>query len=319
MSNPWSEITQPSEDISARLIDYKHPLSLHWARNHLGKYLFICEIEEERESEHHKAPELTGIEANFVIVNNKKRLLLELQDQSNWEIFYALCKDIVEATRKSKNNAVAFTIIIRRLNRWHDFLKKIRSDILTEEQIKGLLGELLFIKNHLIPVFGVVDAVKFWVGPEGAAQDFNVGDIAIEAKCQAGTTNPHVKISSLEQLNTQLPSMFLYVVTLGKTTAKQQSALNLPLLIDSIRTELETTSPQQVERFNDLLFGLGYVESEKYLEYSYLLTEEVIFEITADFPRINDKAVPSGVSKVKYSINLSDCLPFLNKPKWLEK
>jgi len=319
MNNPWKEILPPKDDISARLIDYTHPLGLYWARDHFGKYLFICETDENRVVKSTDIPNLAGIVAGFVTLNGKTRLLLALNEQSNWEIFHALCSDIVEATRKADAGVMAFTIILRRLNRWHDFLKKIKSTILSEEQIKGLIGELLFIKNHLVSVFGYVDAVNFWVGPEDSPQDFNINDTAIEVKCQAGTTQPYVKISSVEQLTPQLPNMFLYVVTLGKTTLDNQDAINLPSLIRQIRRELELSSPQQAERFSDLIYGLGYVDSEKYLNSNYIFTEDVMFEVVGDFPRIDAQNIHEGISNLRYNINLSDCSPYEKWPKWLEK
>jgi len=319
MNNPWKEILPPKDDISARLIDYTHPLGLYWARDHFGKYLFICETDENRVVKSTDIPNLAGIVADFVTLNGKTRLLLALNEQSNWEIFHALCSDIVEATRKADAGVMAFTIILRRLNRWHDFLKKIKSTILSEEQIKGLIGELLFIKNHLVSVFGYVDAVNFWVGPEDSPQDFNINDTAIEVKCQAGTTQPYVKISSVEQLTPQLPNMFLYVVTLGKTTLDNQDAINLPSLIRQIRRELELSSPQQAERFSDLIYGLGYVDSEKYLNSNYIFTEDVMFEVVGDFPRIDAQNIHEGISNLRYNINLSDCSPYEKWPKWLEK
>jgi hypothetical protein len=319
MNNPWNEISPPKDDISARLIDYLHPLGLYWARDHLGKYLFICETDENRKVKKTDIPDLAGIVADFVTLNEKTRLVLVLNEQSNWEIFHALCNDLVEATRKTERGSVAFTIILRRLNRWHDFLKKIKADILTEEQIKGLIGELLFIKQHLVPVFGYVDAVNFWVGPEDAPQDFNINDAAVEVKCQAGTTQPFVKISSVDQLNPQLPNMFLYVVTLGKTTTDHQNAINLPALVKELRDELELSSPQQAERFSDLLFGLGYVDSSKYLEYNFIFTEEIMFEVRDEFPRIHSQYIQDGITKLRYNISLSECLPYEKWPEWLEK
>jgi hypothetical protein len=189
---------------------------------------------------------------------------------------------------------------------------------LSEEQIKGLIGELLFIRNHLVPAFGYADAVNFWVGPEDAPQDFNINDAAVEVKCQAGTTQPYIKISSVDQLSPQLPHMFLYVVTLGKTTQDHQDAINLPTLVKLIRNELELTSPQQAERFVDLLFGLGYVDSGKYREFNYIFTEEIMFEVREGFPRIDAQSIHEGITRLRYNINLSECLPYEQWPQWLE-
>src|SRR5258708_17450041 len=123
-----------------------------------------------------------------------------LNDKGNWELFFSLCNDLVEATDHINDSAEAVQKIMIRLNRWHEFLKKRHPGLLSEEKILGLIGELLFIKNHLIPVFGPGQSIKFWQGPEGLPQDFNVNESAIEVKCQSASRSDTVRISSADQL-----------------------------------------------------------------------------------------------------------------------
>ena len=318
MNNPWNSISPPSGDVSARRIDHKHPLDLFWARDFKGCYLFVCEVTSETEEGKVILPELAGIQATFRSSHNKTRLVLILKEKSNWEIFFALCNDLVQATRSVGDSTGAVKIIHRRLMRWHDFLKQNRPDIMPEEKIKGLIGELLFITKYLIPKFGVGSAISFWIGPEGAPQDFNIDDSAIEVKCQAGGTLPHIRITSADQLSPQLPKMYLYVLTLGKTTPDNKTAITLPVLINKLRSELQSTSPQQLERFNDLIYGMGYFESDRYLDFCYVLTEEQMFEVIEGFPRICACDLHEGIVKLTYNISISECIPFEKWPEWME-
>ena len=231
MNNPWDTIIPPSKDVSALRADADHPLDLYWAKDHLGRYLFVYEYDADKKLEDSVTPDLVGIETiPMILENGRARLVLVLKDKANWELFYSICNDLLNATRLIKKASSAVDSILRRLYKWQEFLKRNRSDILSEEKIKGLIGELTFLRNHLIPKFGIVDAVKFWCGPEGAPQDFNVNDSAVEVKCQSGSTLPCVKIASPDQLSSQLPKTYLYVVTLGKTTEDNEEALNLPEL-----------------------------------------------------------------------------------------
>jgi hypothetical protein len=318
MNNPWNAILPPSDDVSARRIDHMHPLDLFWARDFQGRYLFVCEVESAEKLKKYKLPELAGIQAVFMPIEGKVRLILSLNDKANWEMFFALCNDLVQATRGTADSLVAISIIQRRLLRWHDFLKNSRPDILPEQVIKGLIGELFFIKTHLAPIFGSGTAVSFWNGPEGASQDFCINDVAVEVKCQLGTTQPYVRISSAEQLCSQLPEMYLYVVTLGTARADHSEAITLPSLMADIRKDLETEAPQQAERFNDLLFGIGYFESEKYLDYSYVIVEEQMFEVPDEFPKISAEGLCPGIIKVTYDVSIAECVPFSKWPQWLE-
>ncbi len=321
MNNPWNPILKPSQDISARRIDHTHPLDIFWARDYRGRYLFVYEFVIEDNISNIKLPSLIGIQSFYSLAKDemtKNSLVLLLNEQSNWEIFYALCNDLVQATREAKNVTFAVQIILRRLARWQEFLKNKRNEILSEEEIKGLIGELLFIKNHLMPKFGVVQAILFWQGPEGLSQDFNIDQSAIEVKCQSGGTRPYIRISSANQLCSQLPEMYLFIVTLGKTAPNTPDLINLPSLISYIREALQSISLDQVERFNDLLYQAGYLDSDRYLEFNYILIDESMFQITEGFPRICPDALHAGITHLSYDISLSACVPYTGRPDWMD-
>lgn len=176
MTNPWNAIDPPSRDVNARRIDHTHPFDMFWAKDQLGHFLFIFEFSEHQNTMRQSLlPDLAGIKAYYLPATANatvNRLVLLLNEQQNWELFYSLCNDLVGATRQAPSSQVALEIILRRLARWHEFLKANRSRLLGEEKIKGLIGELVFLRNYLIPKFGAGSAVNFWQGPEGTPQDF---------------------------------------------------------------------------------------------------------------------------------------------------
>jgi hypothetical protein len=321
MNNPWNDINSPSQDANARRVDHMHPLDLFWGKDHLGRYLFIFEYHADSSLAKITPPDLVGIQAVYVPAvgqTDKNRLILLLNEQNNWEIFLSLCKDLIEATHLITNTSTAIQAILLRLERWQEFLKKNRSGILSEEEILGLIGELLFIKRHLIPVFGSGQSIKFWQGPEGLPQDFNVNESAIEVKCQSGATSPSIKISSIDQLCPQLPEMYLFVVTLGKAALETTNMINLPDLISQIKEALKIEGSIQIERFTDLLYGIGYIESDRYLDFSYVLIDEKMYQVAEGFPRVCAKDLHLGIMNVSYSISLSECAPFEKYPEWME-
>jgi len=321
LNNPWDEIETPSRDLLYRLIDENHPLRLLRARDIYGRFLFIYEFPA---SDHipDKFPDLNGIELHVQGPGRDESancmLLLILKEKKDWQIFLSLCNDLTDSTRGLDQGVQATQIILRRLKRWQEFLQITRSGLLPEKEIKGLIGELFFINNHLMPAFGAGPAVKFWQGPEDAPQDFNVHDCAIEVKCQLGTTTPLVRISSADQLCSQLPEMFLYVVTLGKVEKNMPGSVNLPGLIEKIRNQLETDTPADFEHFNNLLYQTGYLDLEEYEQFNYLVASENIFSVTENFPRICSEDLPTGIERVAYNIKLNECMPFTASPDWME-
>lgn len=321
MKNPWDEIGTPEQDILSRRVSSSHPLNLFWGKDSYSRFLFIYEFESPRHLPD-RYPDLKGIHVRLLSPEKadaeKYMLVLILREKNDWPIFYSLCTDIITATSSLEKKNQATLIILRRLQRWQKFLQNAKSELLPERVIKGLIGELLFLLNHIEPYRGIGLAVQFWQGPDDMPQDFNVEDCAIEVKCQLGTTTPCVKISSADQLCTQLPDMFLYVVTLGKTDPEAEDAINLPCLINRIRSMLEVESPDDLEHFNNLLYQSGYIDLEDYEKFSYISVAEKMYKVEEAFPRICTDQLPSGIEKISYDISLIECEDYISSPDWID-
>ena len=320
MNNPWEEIERPEKELHYRLIDSDHPLRLLRARDSYDRFLFIYEFpKSDKVSD--AFPNLNGIE---IFLNKSANasadsymLILILKDKKDWQIFLSLCDDIVTSTRGLERSSQATMVILRRLKKWQEFLKTSRKDILPERVIKGLLGELIFMQHHLFRNFTPSESIQFWQGPDDLPQDFNVNEAAVEVKCQSGASTPKVHISSIDQLCPQLPVMYLYVVTLGKSEKLHSEALNLPSIINDIRAVLTAEAPDEYERFNNLLYQTGYLDLEVYEEYNYILVAEKMYEVAEEFPRVCPVSIPLGVSDLRYSISLMECERFEAYPEWV--
>ncbi len=310
-SNPWDSISVPKENVNLIRVDSGHPLDLFWGRDMAGKYLLLFSINSDTLTKP-KLPKLNGIDLYFQKVphGDKIHFAIVLNELENWELFLALCKDIVLASSSVLDAELAVKVVVRRLHRWREFLKKGNPNILSEEKIKGLLGELLFIERELDPVFSIENAVEFWQGPNDAPQDFNIRNCAVEVKCQSGTTNPMVRISSLEQLCPQLPKMYLYVVTLGRCPKEDSDSLTLPKVVKSINEKLIDSGGGLFEKFNNLLMQVGYFYTDEYNEFSYVLSDVQVYDVRDGFPRISMQNVDNGIEKVSYSISLLECENF---------
>lgn len=316
MENPWSGIEKPETDFNVRLVGTKHPLRLFWGRDTTGRYLFIYDTVAANIPDRGTFPNLIGIGLLTSRNGQNGKLVLRLNETSNWELFHALCSDLVRATTGIDDSPTACAIIVRRLDRWQEFLKKARSGILPLESIKGLIGELLFLSERVAPEFGWNDAVSFWKGPEGSPQDFAIHQIAVEIKCQAGSSKPHVRITSAEQLEPQLPEGYLVVYTIATADESEETAFTLNGLVEQIRGELESESHTSRERFEDLLYRAGYVTSEEYNEVHFCSIAAKSFRLSEGFPRILASQLNSGIGNVSYTLNLEDCVGFDGRPIW---
>lgn len=316
MSNPWSKIQKPSTNLNVILIETEHPLQLYWGRDTLGRYLFLADIPLTHFFENEKLPKLSGISVAIDNSGTNSRLALILNEHANWELFYPLCFDLVKATKATHTVKVAGLTLLQRLVRWQNFLKRERLNTLSLETAKGLIGELLFLKEKAACSFNWEDAIAFWKGPENAPQDFAIHDTAVEVKCQSGGSKPTVRITSAEQLEPQLPEAYLAVYTLASADKEDPNSFTLNTLVAAIRRKLDTTSEATRERFEDLLFMVGYLYSEEYEQYRFAKIALRCYKIEEDFPRIRTRGLSQGIERITYSLKLEACAPFEKSPEW---
>lgn len=316
MINPWSAIEKPEADFNVRLVDDKHPLKFFWGVDAQHRFLFAYDATISGLPQKKSLPSLAGIEVHVAPQGNRGKLVLVVQDKSNWELFHALCTDLVRATESTTDETVAAVIIVRRLQRWQELLQKERRGILTPEQVKGLIGELLFLKEQLAVAFGYDAAIAAWRGPEGAPQDFAINSDAVEVKCQSGGSKPVVRISSADQLSPQLPHGYLVVYTLASQTCDEPDSLNLNALVAELRVQLAGAMAASRERFEDLLYAAGYMICDEYEELRFAVVSSKCYELNDGFPRITNAGLIPGVESVSYDVRLADCAKFQAKPGW---
>jgi len=312
-NNPWEKISIPKANVKAKLVDRTHPIEISWAVNQTGDYLLVALFNQIKRPSIYEFPKLHGFD---IFLTDQNLLVMTLKNKEQWEIFLSLCTDLIGSTRPCENHDEAMLTLIRRLKGWQIHLSSDKPKILSDEKIRGLIAELLFLDNHLFPHFALTDSVEFWTGPEGSAQDFNVKGTVVEVKSQLGEKSSSVRISSTNQLCPETPELYLHVVVLGKSDDKTSGSLNLLSLVERIRKELLDSLPSSIERFNELLLSVGFVENNEYLKKNFILLNEKTFEVKDNFPRICTKDVPIGIDQVRYNLNLANCEDYLCVLEW---
>lgn len=81
-----------------------------------------------------------------------------------------------------------------------ELFTKTRTSLLSENEIRGLLGELIFLKENMFKKYQMNRSIISWQGCEKAHKDFEINAEWYEVKTirQNGDT---VTISSIEQLD----------------------------------------------------------------------------------------------------------------------
>ena len=314
-SNPWNNIERSESNIRLNgiLADKSHLLEFYWAKDSFGNLLFVLNAASEIII-NSKIPQLNSIEISIGKNDRNNQLVFTLASKEDKDMFHTLCNDLIESTKDMKDEEYAIKTILKRLEKWQYFLKS-RRKIIDKRQLKGLIGELLFLEHYLLKNYDVEDALTFWRAPLQSVQDFEFSSFAVEVKTKSSVNS--ITISVYEQLFSELDHLLLYVATLNESTEKTPEAFNIYDLINEIQDDIKAKNSILEEKFNNLLMHYGFIELEEYREYYFLFITDEFYEVTEDFPKIS--TLPDGVENLNYRINLDKCKAFLADKKILIK
>lgn len=309
--NPWQDLVLGDAGyLQAKRVDPSHPHDFFWARNPDGKYAFVLALREVP-GEWQATIALRGISVR--LFPEQKQLQLLLSDNSDWQMFAVLCRDLIHCCRDARSTREVMDVVVARLLRWQRLLSHGPRRTLDEREIRGLIGELLFLRDELIPRLGS-RASLFWQGPDGKPQDFVVGSTLFEVKTIRTGDAPRIRISSPDQLWSGGLPLYLRVIPLTKCGSQVAGAVTLLSLAETLSRQF--ASPESLEAFENGLAAAGYVPLPEYAEFAFMAGRPVWYEVTDGFPMIAPDRLAAGLIDVKYSILLSVCEPFLSNPDW---
>ena len=321
--DPWQDIASPpaqSSRINARRVAPETPWNLYWGVDSDRNVVLILQhgggIGRPR-----RLPTFGGlrVEAQPAEAGSDERIVLRLTDREQKDIFLRLCRDIVEATSLAKTEEQAIARFLARTWRWHRLLQGVRDGRLSDEEQKGLIGEIVVLERHLLPNLGALDAVRCWTGPLGTHQDFELSQVRVEAKARSSAT-PRVTISSEHQLaSAATETLFLHVTEMTISTENKANAVTVTDAATRVRTLMASGDPAAVDLFEARLDAVGFDWADDYSDKNWLVGAESVYEVRDGFPRITLETVPRGAGDVRYTISLPDCEAFRVTPDALAK
>lgn len=313
-SDPWKGLAPPEQTstVSGRRVDPGLQLGLYWAVDADGSCLLIMQHAQENRPRN-KLPNLRGLEIETRLPQGGSHALLviRLKENEQREVFHRLCLDIIAATRLARSEEEAIERFLARTWRWHRLLRGGRDERLSDEEQKGLIGELRLMRQHLFPSIGVEASIKSWTGPLDAPKDFEIGRVCIEAKARRGAATPFVAISTEHQLDTAgLDALFLNVAEVTGTSEDDPKGVTVTGVARSVLEDIQMQVPSVVELIEERLLAVGFDWADHYGDKKWLIGPERVFEVIDGFPRITPQMYPTGATNVRYSISLQDCEPF---------
>lgn len=236
---------------------------------------------------------------------SKKFLLILLTNKQYKDVFATLCEDLIFGVSQVVTEQNLVEKLLERLAKWQSLFDKVGAQGLTDEAQRGLYGEVYFLRFFLNNSADIYGCIKSWLGPEKSIQDFQHANWAVEVKTTHGNNHQKIYITSERQLDDSvIEKIFLFHLSLDVRTGNGES---LNVLIDEI-SGLLSNNTMASNLFKLKLLESGYFDIHRHLyeEKGYIVRQENLYRVSANFPRITEKQIPTGVGDVKYSIVLSE-------------
>ena len=307
---PWDEIKAPERDYNVRLVGGSGAVPLYWAKDSEGHCLFVIELEGDHADQFRRnSTSVHGIRVDLRMldVTRGQGLVLTLEQHVDKDLFFGLCETLIQSLRETRDSSAALAVALAHLKRWKAFLAGKKPRLLSAEEIRGLFGELQFLRLLYQEHLGEKDAVEAWCGPDRIQQDFIFGNTAVETKALSGRERSAVRISSEDQLEALCDNFFLTVFRLSDMPESDR-ALSLNEAVRRIESEL--SDADALEGFGDRLGAYGYVEMREYDKPKFIVSAQQTYRVADGFPRLIRSALPEGIARVNYDIELEKIAPF---------
>lgn len=294
----FKEFTRP--EFFSR-IDSEHILELYIGLDEKGRkaielrYSFIPR----------KVTGTSAIEVNQYKKDRYNTLRFSLVDEEISGLFYKFCEDLIEQTRDLQDAGSGYQTIVNRFFQWKKMFVSSKNNFLTEPEIMGLIGEILFLRGNLAERIGFPDALKSWSGQELTHKDFSYENSWFEAKAiNRGAQS--VRISSLEQLDSENDGELVVHILEKMSNAYNGITLN--------RLVLETRNMFASDEDRDLFMSKvalqGYEYNNYYDDFVYEIVSFKRYHVCNDFPKLTVSNVPAAIRKANYDIALTDITAF---------
>ena len=232
-------------------------------------------------------------------------LRFSLENSDLLEYFCTFCQDLMDSVRVTSDDEAAYQTLRSRYYSWRQLFRPDNARM-TEAEIMGLIGELLFLKDYMIPERGIDVALESWMGPEKTHKDFSDQQDWFEIKT-ISFGKESVRISSVEQLDSNLDGT-LVIYELEKMSPSFDG-IKLNQLANNIIASLQSASQREV--FIDKLQLFGFDFSNEYDNLVFALRGEHKYKVdTNNFPRIHRDMLPDAIARVQYDLLLTEIEPF---------
>jgi hypothetical protein len=312
-ASPWDGISEPRGDYTVRAAHTGKAAPAFWARDAGGKCLYIIELEGDyRERFLKERLQVKGLETDLRTGDRTgtQHLVLALRQDVDRDLFASMCRTLGSALLAAAGPDDGFRAAVEHLHRWRAFFSGKQVRLLSHEELRGLFAELHVLRWIYGAYRGKADAVEGWCGPDQAHHDFVFDELALEVKSLIARDRNTVRISSEDQLEKDVGTLFLFTVFLSAAGGGPSQSVNALVAL----MEEELASSSALGEFRLKLARAGYVRLDDYDQPGFAVIDMKAYRVADDMPRIVRSELPAGVSRVQYQIALESLAPYACDP-----
>lgn len=232
-------------------------------------------------------------------------LRFSLEDNNLLEYFCTFCQDLLDSVRVTNDDETAYHTLRSRYYSWKQLFRPDNARM-TETEMMGLIGELLFLKDYMIPDRGIDVALDSWMGPEKTHKDFSDQQDWFEVKT-ISFGKESVRISSIEQLDSDIDGT-LVVYELEKMSPSFDG-IRINQLVNSIIALLVNAHQRETFMAKLQLFGFDFSNENDNLVFA--LKNMYKYKVdTKDFPRLHRSLLSNAIARAQYDLLLTEIEPF---------
>jgi hypothetical protein len=245
----------------------------------------------------------------LVLLKQHYFLVITQETEQSTEIFEMVLQNLLDHSINKPEETTLFSTIYKILDKWRNFFQRGGYRKLTEEKQRGLFGELWFIQDWLNRFPDVPPLlIEQWEGPTSGRIDFKNSKCGVEIKTTIDRLSKTIKVSNEKQLKLSpaISEIYLYVCFVEPS---RTHGISLETMVSQVRNSIADRSDRLALMFDDLLVELGFKEDE-YTDSYYFVDKVEVYEVSEGFPKIPYEDLPTGISHVSYSLDLSHCIEF---------
>jgi len=244
--------------------------------------------------------------------SEKNLIVLQLTDNDFNDLFDDLIISLYHGIKSLSQVDEYSNHFIQAFYRWSEFFEEKKTNLLSEEAIKGLIGELMVLK-FLITQPGISEInflLKSWKGPYDKGNDFELENRNLEVKTKS-PSGIDVKIASEFQLEVSPgKGLELYVVSLQSDFTNGIHIRDLILEIKKLVQESYgdiTIFWKALSQKNITAKSVG-----QYDIYRFKPVNWVSYNCASEyFPKLSRSNIPEEISGLKYTLRTNLLDPFI--------